>query len=412
MPDENTAGQPHLLVVDDSRLMRRAIIKILGKEYTITEAADGEEGWTMLQQHDDIRVVFSDLSMPELDGFGLLERVRNSDDARIRETPVIIITGAEDDEKTKDRALGAGASDFISKPFESVELRSRAKTHVKLDTTSRKLTETAEVLEQTSTLDALTGLANKKHFDERLNKDIAFARRHRGELALLRIDIDNFNSLFTKHGKEPATYVLKQICEIIKQCVRQEDTLARTGVAKLAFLMPRTNRIGAKQVGERLRRQLAETQFEYGGFALPITVSIGVANPDITSTTTADDIIGVADQRLAAAVNAGGNCVISEDREPVVAGETEQAGEFVAITEEAGTELPPPEPAPDIETALLRIEHDEQHSLHPHLALLVLRSLPLLELANRHLGLDIDDAIARIRAQCGNARQSASRPGD
>ncbi|MGD9000626.1 MAG: hypothetical protein PVF75_09445, partial [Granulosicoccaceae bacterium] len=96
----------------------------------------------------------------------------------------------------------------------------------------------------------------------------------------------------------------------------------------------------------------------------------------------------------------------SEDREAVTAAVVEQAAETTAIPVEAAeVELPPAEPAPDIETALLRIEHDEQHSLHPHLALLLLRSLPLLELANRQLGLGIDDAIARIRTQCGSADQ-------
>jgi two-component system cell cycle response regulator len=401
MPDDdNTAEQPHLLVVDDSRLMRRAIIKILGKEYTITEATDGEDGWAKLQQHDDIRVVFSDLSMPELDGFGLLERVRNSDDIRIRETPVIIITGAEDDEATKDRALGAGASDFISKPFESAELRSRAKTHVKLDTTARKLTKTTEVLQQTSTKDALTGLDNKIAFEEQLGKDLAFAKRHRSELSLLRIDIDNFNSLFTKHGKEPASHVLKQLSDIIKRGIRQEDTLARIGVAKLAYIMPRTNRIGARQVGERLRRQLAETQFEYGGFALPITVSIGVASPDITPAVTVVEFSELAEKRLLAAASAGGNCVASDERGPAAASAAAQPLETVSVAQLAEVEIPHPEPAPDIETALLRIEHEEEQSLHPHLALLLRRSLPLLELANRQLGLGIDDAIERIRTRC------------
>ena len=73
-------------------------------------------------------MVFSDLSMPKLDGFGLLERIRNSTETRIQNLPVIIITGAEDDEETKQLALSKGASDFISKPFESVQLRTRAKT--------------------------------------------------------------------------------------------------------------------------------------------------------------------------------------------------------------------------------------------------------------------------------------------
>lgn len=403
MPDANATDLPHLLVVDDSRLMRRAIIKILGEEYRISEAADGEEGWKQLQQHDDVRVLFSDLSMPVLDGFGLLERVRNSDDPRIRETPVIIITGAEDDDATKNRALAAGASDFISKPFESVQLRSRAKTHVTLDTTSRKLSETTEALQHTTTLDALTGLANKAYFEERGNKDLAFARRHRGELSLLRIDIDNFNSLFTKHGKEPASHILQQVCDVLKQNLRREDTLARIGVAKLAYIMPQTNRIGARQVGERIRQQLAETSFEYGGFALPTSVSIGVSALDITPGTSFEDFVVLAEKHLAIAIEAGGNRLVADasdvskpaKRKPAAV--TEEPAIIPAEAIEAEISL---ETAPDIETALLRIENDEQDNLNPYLALLLRRTLPLLELANRQLDLGIDAAIEKIRARC------------
>ena len=158
MPDDNntnTVNKPHLLVVDDSRLMRRAIGKILGKEYRITEATDGNEAWTVLQNEDDIAVIFSDLSMPNLDGFGLLNLVRNSDNPAINSLPVIIITGAEDDDETKHKALNHGASDFISKPFESVQLRTRAQTHVKLDRTHKKLSETTTALEKQTTTTSL-----------------------------------------------------------------------------------------------------------------------------------------------------------------------------------------------------------------------------------------------------------------
>lgn len=407
MPDADSADLPHLLVVDDSRLMRRAIIKILGDEYRITEAADGEEGWKLLQQHEDVRIVFSDLSMPVLDGFGLLDRIRNSEDARIRDTAVIIITGAEDDDATKNRALSAGASDFISKPFESVQLRSRAKTHIKLETTNRKLSQTTVALETTSTIDTLTGLANKAYFEERGNKDLALAKRHRGELALLRIDIDNFNNLFTKHGKEPASHILKQVCDALKENVRREDTLARIGVAKLAFIMPQTNRVGARQVGERIRQQLADIQFEYGGFALPTTVSIGVAALDITPNTAFAEFVSLAENHLAIAVEAGGNRLVADasdglklDVEQAVVEEQTQPAILETVVEPV-IEI---ESMPDIETALLRIENDEQDSLNPYLALLLRRTLPLLELANRKLQLGIDDAIEKIRS---HAQQGA-----
>ena len=77
--------KPRILAVDDSRVMRRAMTKVLSKEYDVVEAENGEDAWTLLINDDSIQIVFSDLSMPFLDGYGLLERIRTSKDARLSE---------------------------------------------------------------------------------------------------------------------------------------------------------------------------------------------------------------------------------------------------------------------------------------------------------------------------------------
>lgn len=115
-------SKPRILAVDDSRVMRLALKKILGKEYDVVLAEHGEDAWTLLTNDNTIQVLFTDLSMPYLDGYGLLKRMRSADDPHLQEMPVIIITGKEDDDKAKEQALERGASDFISKPFESIQL--------------------------------------------------------------------------------------------------------------------------------------------------------------------------------------------------------------------------------------------------------------------------------------------------
>lgn len=412
MPADNTTTTddlPHLLVVDDSRLMRRAIGKILGKEYRITEAADGEEGWKILQEFDDIQVVFSDLSMPKLDGYGLLDRIRGSDNERLSKIPVIIITGAEDDEKTKQRALSSGASDFISKPFESVQLRSRAKTHVNLDATNRKLDETVSKLEQQATIDELTGLANKNSFYQRGNKDLAYCKRHRSELSLVRINIDNFNKHFTTFGKEPAEHILKEVSRVLLEGVRQEDTVARLGVAKLALLMPSTNRLGAKQKAERIRRQMEELPIEFGGISIEVTISAGVAALAIQKDTTLENFIKMADANVNAAIAAGGNRVALDTQltEAPVTDEEKAAlatDKPAVVTTEPNedVELPPLADEPDLDTAIKIATSAEAYRIHPHLVALLRRLLPLIELCNAKLDLGIDDAIKKIRQKTGN----------
>ena len=380
-PDTDTTELPHLLIVDDSRLMRRAISKILGKEYRITEAEDGNIAWNILQSDHDVQVVFSDLSMPNLDGFGLLDLIRNSEDPGINQLPVIIITGAEDDDAIKHKALNNGASDFISKPFESVQLRSRAKTHVHLEETHKKLYQTESELELQATIDKLTGLNNKNYFENHIAKDLSYAKRHRGELTLLFLEVDNFQALFIKYGKEIADELLKKVADIGRENVRNEDTLARIGLSKLAFILPAANRIGAKRLAERISQQISELEIKLANKKLlPVTTSIGIAAIDINNEVSVNDIITLAEQHLQLASQQGNNGIVlnvSDIKEPII--------------------TPPPlDTLPDMNTATRMAASDEAERLQPYLATLLKGILPLLKLCNSKLSLGIDDAISII----------------
>jgi len=373
-----TEDLPHLLVVDDSRLMRRAIGKILGKEYRITEAEDGKVAWELLQSNNDIQVIFSDLSMPNLDGFGLLELIRNSDNPAINQLPVIIITGAEDDDEIKHKALDNGASDFISKPFESVQLRSRAKTHVRLDETHKKLNKTESELEAQATTDLLTGLSNKKYFERRIVKDLSYAKRHRSELTLIILEIDGFQALFLKHGKTIADDILKKVAKVGCENIRNEDTLARIGLSKLAFLMPAANRVGAKRLAERLSQQISDLQIPIANNnLLPITTSIGVAALDINNDISVDNIISLAEEHLQLAHQKDGSAIVIDE-------------------EKEEDSLPALETLPDMNVAVDMAASDEAERLKPHLTILLKGIFPLLKLCNSHLKLGIDDALSRI----------------
>lgn len=105
--------KPRVLVVDDSKLLRKAASKILNHEFDVKTA---EDGWEQIAIDDSIQVVFCDLMMPVLDGYGLLERVRSSENSRISGLPIVILTGGDSDE-AKEKALAMGVTDFITKPF-------------------------------------------------------------------------------------------------------------------------------------------------------------------------------------------------------------------------------------------------------------------------------------------------------
>lgn len=137
LPDSSTrAARPTVLIVDDSRLMRVAIKKILKDEFELIEAVDGEDAWSRLMEEPAIACIFSDLSMPNLDGYGLLARVRGSDDAHIRALPFIVITGKEGDlGGLLEEVRGHGATDLVGKPFKSDEIIARTRSLLAVDAT-------------------------------------------------------------------------------------------------------------------------------------------------------------------------------------------------------------------------------------------------------------------------------------
>src|SRR5688572_19007606 len=156
-----------LLVADDSKLMRKAAVKMLGDEFDIVLAEDGQQAWIQLESDPTIQVLFTDLNMPVCDGYELLGRVRDSGDVAISTLPVIVMTGAENDEDARMKALEAGATDFITKPFSGSDLLARARAHASHRQQTAKL-------ESQSTIDALTGLCNKAGFLQRLHQDLAY----------------------------------------------------------------------------------------------------------------------------------------------------------------------------------------------------------------------------------------------
>lgn len=375
-----TTDKPRILAVDDSRVMRVAIKKILGKDYDVIEAEHGEDAWTLLINDDTIQTVFTDLSMPYLDGYGLLERMRNADDPRLQDMPVIIITGKEDDDEAKQQALDRGASDFISKPFESVQLQARAKAHVNFKQTSSKLTNTEAKLERQAAVDEITGLGGQRYFCKAADDCIAFIRRHGGQYVLVRMDLDDFNNIFIKNGKQVADSLLRTIGQHLAKQVRQDDMLARVGLAKFGLFLRDTPINMAEQFAERICRTIAGMKFKLSNKeTLRITVSMGLYEPDLDDNSDIKAQIETTEAYLAQAIDKGGNCWISHTDSQVI------TAEHV-----------------NIETALAHIKHNEADKLANQATALLSRLLPVLDLIGTQMGGDIKKLVDQLRQKAGN----------
>jgi len=345
-----------ILAVDDSRVMRRAISKILSNEYTVIEAENGEDAWSLLQHHKDIRVVFTDLNMPYLDGYGLLERIRTSTDEDIANLPVVIITGKEDDDAAKMEALDKGANDFIAKPFDKAQLLARAQSNVKLVQTTKKLSETAEKLEKQAAVDELTGLGSQRYFQKAADEQLSSLIRHKGHCCILRIDIDNFNQIFIKYGKAVADEIIQNIGQCLSQHVRKEDMAARAGLAKFALFLNHTNLDKATKLAQRIIDEIPTRKLTTKNFTF--TASAGIFEPAINKDSNFTDIYTRTEEYLKQAINEGGNRLIAESDLPT-------------FNIEATKPL-------TIEQAIILLEQGESDQVKPHLGQLYSQLKPLL----------------------------------
>lgn len=324
------ATKPTILIVDDSRLMRVSLKKMLGDEYSIVEAVDGEDAWEKLNARADVQIVFSDLSMPQLDGFGLLGRVREAADERIRELPFIVVTGHEDDAGMRERAIAKGATDLVTKPFQSVEIKARANVHIRQQ---RKLKEVEHTLEEQSVVDTVTELYNERYFRDRLAKDISYAKRHGTSLALLYIQVDQYATLQEQHEQTVCEDLLKQVGAVLRDCVRGEDTSACLDEGKFALTLPGTRQRGAQQLAQRVLDGIQAIKLFAAGQRLRITASMGVAAVETVGNTDIDVFIANAARRLERAQGMGGQTMIYDDpvKLQVDDGEPVQAAQALEI---------------------------------------------------------------------------------
>ncbi|VAW50867.1 hypothetical protein MNBD_GAMMA06-1780 [hydrothermal vent metagenome] len=329
---ELPAEKPEVLVVDDSKVIRLAARKMLGTEYTINLAEDGLVGWKMLQENSTISVVFTDLSMPNMNGMELLENIRSSSSDQIANLPVIIMTGADDTDTVKQQVFDAGATDFITKPFESIDLLSRAKAYARL---SRKVVE----LEKKTGYDKLTGLYNANLLVEQGSKAFSFAGRHKLFISVIYFEIQGFQNCFLTHGKKIAQRIIVAVGKRLQEVMREEDIAARLGVAKYALILPMTNKQKTEIVIERVCESINNLVFDTGKEKVRVTFKTGYASPDFNEELEFNELLDQADDALQRAITSSTESVVCFDDEidveepPLVITEQDIEQAFIHILE-------------------------------------------------------------------------------
>ena len=364
---EQPENKPEILVVDDSKVIRLAAKKMLGNDYQIHLAEDGLVGWEMLQQNSNISVVFSDLIMPNLSGMELLENIRNSSDDHIANLPVIIMTGHDDSESGKQTVFDAGATDFISKPFESIDLVSRANSYARL---SRKVVE----LEKKTGYDKLTGLYNANLLEEQGAKAYSFAERHKLNISAAYFEIKDFQDFFLNYGKNVAQHIIVAVGKRLQDVMREEDIAARLGVAKYALILPMTNKQKTELVIGRVRESINKLVFDTGKEKIRVKFVAGYASSNLSGESSFTEMTEQADDALQRAISSPTEHVICFDDE-IEVDEIE-----VAITEQ------------DIEQAFTHILEGNFYQIpESHLATVVERFSPFLQYVENQAELELSE---------------------
>ncbi len=300
---ENTFGPgdrpSKILLVDDSELQRHWLRKRLGSERTeIIEAADGLSGLEMcLTERPDL--ILLDLNIPYFDGFEILRRLK--DDRRTFSIPVIVVSGATATAE-KARGLDLGAVDYVTKPFDVIELKARIRVALR---TKRM----QDMLEERAHVDGLTGLSNRLALEDRLATEWARHQRHGGALAVWVADLDHFKTVNDTYGHPAGDEVLRRASEIIRASVRTTDMTARFGGEEFVVVAPHCGLPGAFKTAERFRDGLAATPVMVEGEAIRVTASVGIASWPEDPADSAAELLAIADRALYQAKAAGRNNV-------------------------------------------------------------------------------------------------------
>jgi diguanylate cyclase (GGDEF)-like protein len=168
-------------------------------------------------------------------------------------------------------------------------------------------------LYESSTRDSLTGAYNRRHFEDRLRAEIAFAVRHATDCGLLLLDLDHFKRVNDTHGHPAGDEVLRHLSGIAARALRTEDVFARFGGEEFAVILRGASTRGAGRLAERLREALTQSNAKHEGREIPVTLSAGCAALSCCATPTPVDLVAVADRRLYVAKHTGRNRVVASD---------------------------------------------------------------------------------------------------
>ena len=261
----------NVLIVDDDLSVRNTMDEYIANAGFSTLAASSAEEALELIKKNDFAVVITDIRLPGMGGLELTKVIKQKNGS-----DVIVVTGYSDD-YSYEEAINIGASDFVIKPVRLEELLLRLRRVLKERQLSSERTRMMQKLQKLAITDGLTKLYNSRSFYSQLELEVDRYNRYKHPLSLLLLDIDNFKEFNDNFGHLEGDKVLVRFSQIIKSCLRTNDSAYRYGGEEFTVILPETNGEEAKTVAQRIRASLESEKFRpIPNKNAKITISIGV----------------------------------------------------------------------------------------------------------------------------------------
>src|ERR1700722_13920048 len=264
-----------ILIVDDDVSAIQLMSQILLDVGNLRFATNGEDALRLARESPP-DLVLLDAEMPGMSGFKLFEALKI--ESALTDVPVIFVT-SHSEACFEVSAFEMGAADFIAKPFRASVVKARVKTHLRLK-------HMADELRRIATTDSLTGVANRRKFDESLEREWRNTLRAGDAISLLLIDVDHFKLYNDRYGHPKADSCLRRLAQVLAgACLRPSDLLARCGGEEFMALLPQTAQAGAEHVARRMLEAVGALRMPHHDSPTnpDVTVSVGIACYDKSS---------------------------------------------------------------------------------------------------------------------------------